>query len=131
MVVAIFGRITLRHRDAIYQHGLVTQMPTEVTCYTNHRHNRSRVRVTPLGRIVFVCVTGSVYLYPKESVVTSCEHAMSDFVHLCRKRGIVPSDIVTFQNMDPLDPNELQSHLKRYPATVKRDMKHLLRGPKE
>ena len=39
---------------ALYQHQLITQMPTEVSCFTNHRHNRSRVRVTPLGRIVFV-----------------------------------------------------------------------------
>ena len=111
---------------ALYQHQLITQMPTEISCFTNHRHNRSRVRVTPLGRIVFVCITGSTYSYPQGNVIVSPEQAVSDFVHLCRRRGVSPSDIVTFRNLHRLDLGLLQAGLKKYPATVKREMERLL-----
>ena len=111
---------------ALYQHQLITQVPTEISCFTNHRHNRSRVRVTPLGRIVFVCITGSTYSYPQGNVIVSPEQAVSDFVHLCRKRGVSPSDIVTFRNLHRLDLGLLQTRLKKYPTTVKREMERLL-----
>ena len=111
---------------ALYQHQLITQVPTEISCFTNRRHNRSRVRVSPLGRIVFVCITGSTYSYPQENVIVLPEQAVSDFVHLCRKRGVSPSDIVTFRNLHRLDSALLQARLKKYPATVKREMERLL-----
>jgi uncharacterized protein YcsI (UPF0317 family) len=111
---------------ALYRHQLITQVPTEVSCFTNHRHNRSRIRVTPLGRIVFVCVTGLVYSYPQKNIIVSPEQAVCDFVHLCRKRGISPSDIVTFRNLNHLDSGLLQGRLKKYPSTVKCDVKRLL-----
>ncbi len=110
---------------ALYRHRLITQVPTEISCFTNHRHNRSRVRVTALGRIVFICVTGSMYSYPQENVVVSPEQAISDFVYLCRKRGVCPSDIVTFRNLRRLDSNLLHKYLKKYPATVKHEMRKL------
>jgi len=111
---------------ALHRHQLITQSPTEVSCFTNHRHNRSRVRVTPLGRIVFVCVTDAVYSYPQETIIASPEQAIIDFVHLCRKRSVVPSDIATFRNLHRLDPTLLQNRLKKYPATVKYALKRLL-----
>lgn len=111
---------------ALYQHQLITQAPTEISCFTNHRHNRSRVRVTPLGRIVFVCITGSTYSYPQGGVIVSPEQAVSDFVHLCRKKGVSPSDIVTFRNLHRLDSGLLQARMKKYPATVKRGIEQLI-----
>ena len=110
---------------ALYRHQLITQVPTEISCFTNHRHNRSRVRGTTLGRIVFVCVTGSTYSYPQENVVVSPEQALNDFVYLCRKRGVCPSDIVTFRNLRRLDLDILHTCLKKYPATVKREIEKL------
>ena len=110
---------------ALYRHQLITQVPTEITCFTNHRHNRSRVRITALGWIVFVCVTGSIYSYPQENAFVSPEQAIADFVYLCRKRGVCPSDIVTFRNLNRLDLDMLQKYLKKYPATVKHEMKNL------
>ena len=114
---------------ALYQHQLITQVPTEISCFTNHRHNRSRVRVTALGRIVFVCVTSSIYSYPQGNVVVSPEQALSDFVYLCRKRGVCPSDIVTFRNLRRLDLDLLRKCLKKYPATVKCEMEKLFQWP--
>jgi hypothetical protein len=114
---------------ALYQHQLITQMPTEISCFTNHRHNRSRVRLTPFGRIVFVCIIGSIYSYPQGNVIASPEQAISDYVYMCRKRGVSPSDIVTFRNLNLLDFGMLQAGLKKYPATVKREIEQLLQGP--
>ena len=111
---------------ALYRHGLITQAPREISCFTNRRHNRSRVRATPLGRIVFVCIAGSVYSYPRGNVIAYPEQAICDFVHLCRRRGVHPSDIVTFRNLHRLDSALLQAQLERYPGTVMREMSKLL-----
>ncbi len=112
---------------ALYRHQMITQVPSEISCFTNHRHNRSRVRVTPLGRIVFVCVTSSIYSYPVDTAVASPEQAISDFVHLCRKRGVSTTDIVTFRNLDRLNSHLLHACLKKHAATVKREMERILR----
>ncbi len=111
---------------ALYGHQLVTQSPVEITCFTNRRHNRSRERVTPLGRIIFVCVTASVYRHPEESVLASPEQALCDFVYLCRKRGVVPSDIVSFRNMVRLNTYKLRICLQKYPASVRHEIERLL-----
>jgi len=111
---------------ALHRHQLITQAPVEITCFTNRRHNRSRVRITPLGRIVFVCVSVSIYQYPQESVLASPEQALCDFVYLCRKRGVVPSDIVTFRNLDRLNTDKLRIWLQRYPTTAGREIEQLL-----
>jgi predicted transcriptional regulator of viral defense system len=108
---------------ALYQHQLITQMPSEISCFTNHRHNRSRVRNTTLGRIVFVCVGSSIYsLPPQQGVVASPEQSISDFAYLCRRRGVSASSIVTFRNLHRLDRRTLHDHLKKYPATVKLEL---------
>lgn len=104
---------------ALYRHQLITQVPTEISCFTNRRHNRSRGRRTVVGRIVFLCVTSAIYSYPEENVIVSPEQAICDFVYLCRRRGVRPSDIVTFRNLHRLDPDLIQMRLKNYPATVK------------
>ncbi|MFO7870185.1 MAG: hypothetical protein R6V03_01995 [Kiritimatiellia bacterium] len=113
---------------ALYRHQLITQAPTEISCFTNHRHNRSRVRVTPLGRIVLICVTEAIYSYPKAGVMAPPEQALSDFVHLCRKRGVLPSEVVTFRNLDRVDPVLLRDRLEKYPGTVKRETERLFHG---
>ena len=111
---------------ALYRHQLIAQAPVEISCFTNRRHNRSRVRATPFGRIVFVCVAASIYRYPEEDVIASPEQSLCDFVYLCRRHGIVPSDIASFRNMDRLNTDQLQTYLKRYPASVDREIERLL-----
>jgi hypothetical protein len=111
---------------ALYRHGMVTQRPAEITCFTLRRHNRSRVRQTPVGRLVFVCVAPPLYAPPEKAVIVSPEQALCDFVYLCRRRGVVASDIVTFRNLERLDRRALRDRLARYPRTVDRDVSHLL-----
>ena len=38
---------------ALFRHHLVTQAPTEVTCFTNRRHNRRPDRISPAGKLRF------------------------------------------------------------------------------
>ena len=127
LVPAIDAAAYVTGMYALYQHQLITQAPTEVSCFTNRRHNRSRVRfVASLGRLVFVCVTGSAYSHPLEDVLASPEQALSDFVYLCLKRGVSPSDIVTFRNLHRLAPDRLKERLRKYPTTVKREIERFL-----
>lgn len=107
---------------ALYVHNLINQAPVEITCFTSRRHNRSRVRETSVGRIVFVCIEGSVYRHPGNSCVASPEQALCDYFYITRKRGVAGGNIVTFRNLDRLNTDQLEENLQRYPATVKREM---------
>jgi hypothetical protein len=111
---------------SLYKHLIITQAPTEITCFTNRRHNRSRVRKTPFGRIVFMCVESSVYSTPRDGVMASREQAFCDFLHVCRKRGVRASNLVTFRNMDRLDRQGLAEVLTRYPVAARREATRLL-----
>lgn len=111
---------------ALYRHQLITQVPAVINCLTDRRHNRSRVRMSSLGRIVFTCVTGSSYAYPNDGILAPPEQALCDHVYLCRKRGVDSSSIVTFRNLDRLDIGKLQAHLSKYPRTVSRTIVRIL-----
>ncbi len=111
---------------ALYRHQLITQVPTAIHCFTNRRHNRSRVRASSVGRIVFVCVTGPVYAYPSGDNMASPEQALCDYVYLCRKQGIDATGLVTFRNLNRLDIEKLQAHLSRYPTTVSKEVVQIL-----
>lgn len=115
---------------ALYKHGLVTQAPAEITCFTNRRHNRSRVRKTPLGRLVFVCIGLRIYHMPRTGVRASPEQALCDYAHLCRKRGVRPLSLVTPRNMDRVDRRKLKQRLRSYPSSVRRDIEQLLHSMK-
>ena len=111
---------------ALYRHQLITQAPTEIICFTNRRHNKSRVRVTSCGRVVFVCIAGKVYSSPQNDIIAGPEQALCDFVYSCRKRGLVAEDIVTFRNLDRLDSQQLKSCLLRYPKSVVEEVVNIL-----
>ena len=110
---------------ALYRHQLITQTPTEILCFTNRRHNKSRIRVTSCGRVVFVCIAGKVYSPPQNDIIAGPEQALSDFVYSCRKRGVVAADIVTFRNLDRLDAQQLQVCLLRYPKSVVKEVANI------
>jgi hypothetical protein len=111
---------------ALHRHNLITQMPVEVTCFTNRRHNRSRVRTTPVGRFTFVCVQSAVYAPPAEGVLAGPEQALCDYVWLMRQRGFAPASQVTFRALNGLDSNTLQERATRYPQRVQRMLIEIL-----
>ncbi len=57
---AIDGDAYVTAGYALARHGFITQQPREIDCFTRftrRRHNRSRRRSTPLGGLVFICVS--------------------------------------------------------------------------
>lgn len=112
---------------ALYRHHKITQRPSEVRCFTNRRHNRSRERTTPLGRIVFVCVTSAIYAPPCDSVIAAPEQALCDFVYECRRQCLLPDALVTFRNLDGLDRDRLAAVVSRYPKTIASHVARIIR----
>ena len=107
---------------ALYRHNLVTQAPQEIACFTNRRHNRSRLRTTPLGRFCFTCVRPPIYARPAEELLAPPEQALCDFVFLTRRRGLAAANLVTFHGLHRLDASVLARVAARYPRTVQREV---------
>lgn len=112
---------------ALYRHNLITQAPAEITCFTNRRHNRSRVRSSPVGRFAFVCVGPRIYCPPGEDPFAQPEQAMCDLVFLLRRNGLDARSQYTFRHLDRLDAHVLAGVAARYPRTVVRAVQEL--GP--
>lgn len=109
----------------LFLHQLVTQVPTEVTCFTNRRHNRRNNRVKAAGRLQFLHVPASIYKQPSGPI--SAEQALCDFFWLMLQSGLEPRSLVTFRNLHALNPKKLGRHLKRYPENVSRTVAELVR----
>lgn len=111
---------------ALHRHGMVTQAQVEICCMTDRRHNLSRVRNTPMGRVVFICVRPPVYAPPTgEGLIAQPEQALCDYVYLLNRRGLDPRSLVTFVALDRLDSNRLETILPRYPSTVARRVRSI------
>lgn len=104
---------------ALSRHNLITQTPTEITCFTDRRHNRSRQRVTPVGKLMFTCVSRRIYSRPVDGVLASPEQAFCDFLHTARRKGLNPASLVTFRGLSRLNPKLLALRAKHYPASVR------------
>jgi hypothetical protein len=115
---------------ALYYHNLVTQVPFEITCFTNRRHNRSRVRETPVGRFIFICVSKRIYSQPKGDPIASKEKALCDYILLARRQGIAPESQVTFRQMNTLDFSRQNSILDHYPKSVAAKAQEIQEGIK-
>lgn len=110
---------------ALYRHNLITQAPTEITCFTNRRHSRSRRRETPFGELIFVRVGPTVYRKPVTGVLAPPEQSLCDFVHLTQRQGLDPSSIVTFRGLATLSNRRLLAVLKGYRPTVGRKVRQI------
>lgn len=123
VVAAVDDAAYMTGAYALYLHGVITQIPAEITCFTNRRHNRSRVRTTPLGKLVFVCVGPGIYSRPAESTLAGPAQALCDFVYVLRRRGLRPASLVTFRNLDAARPS--RELLGCYPASVRKTVADL------
>ncbi|MFH0796368.1 MAG: hypothetical protein V2A65_04840 [Candidatus Omnitrophota bacterium] len=110
---------------ALFQHGMITQVPATFTCFTDRRHNRSRERKTPLGRFVFVTVKKPVYSPPGDTLIAPGKQALYDFVYLMHRRGVNPRNVVTFRNLDNFKQHP-EDYVIHYPASVRKDVADLL-----
>jgi len=113
---------------ALFRHNIITQVPNEITCFTNRRHNRSRVRQTPLGRFVFVCVSPQVYATPRGSGMADPVQALCDYAYLAGKQGRPLVGSVSFRKLDSITPEALQAITPRYPKRTMQSVQALLAG---
>lgn len=100
---------------AMYRHNLVTQVPAEITCFTNRRHNLSRLRRTSFGKLTFICVSHRIYVKPAGGVLAPPEQAFCDFVHIAKRQGLDPASLVTFNVTNKLNLKLLARIAKHYP----------------
>ena len=111
---------------ALHRHNLVTQVPMEIACFTNRRHNRSRVRNTSLGRFEFICVKAPVYRPPDQGVLAPPEQALHDYIRLSHRLGVSPLSLVTFRRLGGLDISRIKALAAGYPKSVGKKMEGML-----
>jgi len=128
LVPAIDSHAYITGHYALHVHNMVTQVPTVVTCFTDRRSPRARLRDTPVGRLVFVCVCHGVYAPGPGPAggLASPAQSLCDFVHLARRQGTRPEALVTFRNLERIRTPELPDVLARYPVAVQKHVLGLL-----
>jgi len=125
LVSAVYTGAYISGLYALYKHSIVTQTPQRIHVFTNRRHNRSRIRKTELGTLVFVCVRRPIYSPPENSVLAGPEQALCDFVYLARRQGLAADSLVSFRDLASMDWSEMRRCLSRYPESVGRDIHRL------
>ncbi len=103
---------------ALFRRHLVTQMPSEISCFTNRRHNRTSGRTASAWKLRFILVPPAIHCRPAGTVTAPVEQALCDFVYLNLRDAVDPRHLVTFMNLDRLNRRRLQKTLRRYPAEV-------------
>ena len=111
---------------ALFHHHLIAQMPVRITCFTDRRHGKARLRPTPVGLFRFVSIKTPVYSPPRDGIIAEAEQAILDFVYLSRRSGSDPKGQVTFRNLNRLSRPRIQDLLGRYPNTVGRAIREIL-----
>ena len=126
LVAAVDSHAYITGHYALYSHGLVTQSPVVITCFTDRRSPRARVRSTPLGRLVFACVRSRVYHSVNEVAIASPAQAFCDYVYLSRRQATAAESLVTFRNLGRIDEADLSRNLERYPGSVRKEVARIL-----
>lgn len=126
LIVAVDSHAYITGTYALHQHNLVTQVPAVITCFTDRRSPRARVRTTPVGRFELVCVRSAVYAPPAEGSLAGPEQALCDFVYLCKRAGVSPASQVTFRNLVRLRAGRVRAVARRYPSTVRSEVERLI-----
>lgn len=112
---------------ALNRHGIVTQAPVEIDCFTLMPRARRRLR-TSAGVFVFTTARPPVYAAPHEGHLAGPEQAACDFLWLCARRGVAPEQAVTWRNHGRLRPRVLREVAQRYPDAVRRRALRLAQG---
>lgn len=126
LVPAVDSHAYITGHYALYAQQLVTQVPAQITCFTDRRSPLARARVTPVGRLVFVCVRSRVYSPVSEGAMAPPEQALCDYVYLARRHGTVPEALVTFRNLARIRDVDFPRTLARYPISVQKHVERLL-----
>lgn len=111
-------------RYGMFQHGLLSQVPAEITCFTQRGRNFRRRVQTAFGTVRLSCVRPPVYCQPASGVVAPPEQCLCDWLFLVLGEGRRPEGMGTFF-LGTLDDSKLWTLLNSYPASVRRCLKRL------
>jgi hypothetical protein len=128
LLKSIDSRAYITSISALFYHGLITQVPKKIICFTNRRHNRSRIRQTPVGHYVFICVSRAIYNFPAEEPIALPEQALLDYVYLMRRKNVQPERLVTFRSFHTLSKSKIFDISKHYPHTVTKHVNAILKN---
>jgi hypothetical protein len=126
IIVSIDTSAYITGHYALFRNQIVTQVPTEIACFTNRRHNRQKRCVVPAGKVQFVLVPSSIYYKPSGATCASAEQALCDFCWLALRKGIEPQSLVTFKNLHNLNSKKLVLRLKNYPEEVTQAVRRII-----
>ncbi len=126
LVPAIDSHAYITGHYALYGYQMVTQVPVTITCFTDRRSPRARERLTPVGRLEFVCVRSGVYSPVAEAAIAPPAQALCDYVYLARRRGAEPEALVTFRHLARIRAEDLVPILARYPISVQKHVERLV-----
>lgn len=112
---------------ALFKYGLITQIPTTVTCFTKRHHGRNRIISAGSETFEFFKPRAAIYSCP-ESKIAFPEQAFCDYVYYCRDRGLNPSSISTFRKLSGLNKMIIKNIYGNYPKTVQKEVTQLLGG---
>ncbi len=112
--------------SALFLHHLISQIPVQITVFTDRRHGKARIRMTPMGAFRFVSVRAPIYAPPADGIIAGAEQALCDFVYLSRRDGTDPNIQVSFRNLDRIIPRRISDFLNHYPGTVGRQIREEL-----
>ncbi len=126
LVPAIDSHAYITGHYALYGYQMVTQVPVTITCFTDRRSPRARERLTPVGRLEFVCVRSGVYSPVPEAAIAPPAQALCDYVYLARRHGAEPEALVTFRHLTRIRAEDLAPILARYPISVQKHIERLV-----
>ena len=126
LVPAIDSHAYITGHYALYGRQLVAQAPAAITCFTDRWSPAARERITPVGRLTFVCVRSKVYFPVSEGAMATTAQALCDYVYLARRHGTAPEALVTFRNLARVRGGDFPQILARYPMSVQKHVERLL-----
>ena len=90
--------------------------------------NRKPDRISPAGKLRFICAPGSLYSKPPEGTLAPAEQALCDFAWLSLRDGIEPQSLATFRNLHTLRRRRLDQVLRRYPENIQDSASRIMRA---
>ncbi len=101
----------------LYAQGFITQIPSEIICFTDRRHFQS-VRVTSVGRLRFAVIKPPVYAPPSKGCLASSAQALCDLGWMADREGTDLRSLYTFRKLDRLRRELGPRRLGCYPLAV-------------
>jgi hypothetical protein len=111
---------------ALVRHGMATQLPRVIDCFTNRRARRTRI-ATPIGEFLLHTVSEPIFCPQPQGVIAPPAQALCDFIYLEQRREASPETIVTLRHLERLSAGTSSKVIRRYPPAVSEAVRDIQR----